>query len=290
MATTSLLLCGHAEAAVQFSMSTQAQNLQVLEDALLSYRGFPAPPLRSSGTLEVVTPDGVLRADKVHGEAGPFVRARGIQYAAHPEGKLRWQPPVPRGPWSGVLDATAYGDDCIQGPFLNRLQEIGPARMSERCLFLNVWAPVVEHEHEHEPPWARGSLPVLVWMHGGSFTSGGTSHYGADRLFSYRRDFVLVTLNYRLGALGWLGGAAVAAESADGSAGNFGLQDSREALRWVARNAAAFGGDPTRVAICGESAGSSMVETHLTAPRSARLFSRAILQSGAFDNYTTQAT
>ena len=135
-------------------MSTQAQNLQVLEDALLSYRGFPAPPLRSSGTLEVVTPDGVIRADKVHGEAGPFVRARGIQYAAHPEGKLRWQPPVPRGPWSGVLDATAYGDDCIQGPFLNRLQEIGPARMSERCLFLNVWAPFIERPslgalHEH---------------------------------------------------------------------------------------------------------------------------------------------
>lgn len=116
----------------------------------------------------------------------------------------------------------------------------------------------------------------------------GTSHYGADRLFSYRRDFVLVTINYRLGALGWLGGAAVAAESTDGSAGNFGLQDSREALRWVARNAAAFGGDAARVAICGESAGASMVETHLAAPRSARLFSRAILQSGAFDNYTTQ--
>ena len=117
----------------------------------------------------------------------------------------------------------------------------------------------------------------------------GTSKYGADRLFSYRNDFVLVTLNYRLGALGWLGGAAVAADSADGSAGNFGLQDSREALRWVARNAVAFGGDAARVAICGESAGASMVETHLAAPRSARLFSRAILQSGAFDNYTTQA-
>ena len=100
---------------------------------------------------------------------------------------------------------------------------------------------------------------------------------------------MLVTINYRLGALGWLGGAAVAADSADGSAGNFGLQDSREALRWVARNAAAFGGDAARVAICGESAGASMVETHLAAPRSARLFSRAILQSGAFDNYTTQA-
>ena len=166
MATTSLLLCGHAEAALTFSMSTQAQNLQLLEDALLSYRGFPAPPLRSSGTLEVVTPDGVVRADKVRGEAGPFLRARGIQYAAHPEGKLRWQPPVPRGPWSGVLDATAYGDDCIQGPMLNRLQEIGPARMSERCLFLNVWAPVGA---------APSSLPVLVWIHGGSFTSGGTT-------------------------------------------------------------------------------------------------------------------
>ena len=100
---------------------------------------------------------------------------------------------------------------------------------------------------------------------------------------------MLVTVNYRLGALGWLGGAAVAADSTDGSAGNFGLQDSREALRWVARNAAAFGGDAARVAICGESAGASMVETHLAAPRSARLFSRAILQSGAFDNYTTQA-
>ena len=114
MATTSLLLCGHAEAAVQFSMSTQAQNLQVLEDALLSYRGFPAPPLRSSGTLEVVTPDGVIRADKVHGEAGPFVRARGIQYAAHPEGKLRWQPPVPRGPWSGVLDARKAARESVE--------------------------------------------------------------------------------------------------------------------------------------------------------------------------------
>ena len=167
MATTSLLLsCGHAEAALKFSMSAQAQNLQLLEDALLSYRGYPPPPLRSSGTLDVMTPDGALRADKVRGEAGPFLRARGIQYAAHPEGKLRWQPPVPRGPWSGVLDATAYGDDCIQGPMLNRLQEIGPARMSERCLFLNVWAPVGA---------TPGSLPVLVWIHGGSFTSGGTT-------------------------------------------------------------------------------------------------------------------
>jgi hypothetical protein len=166
MVTTSLLLCAHAEAAHTFSMSTQAQNLQLLEDALLSYRGFPPPPLRSSGTLEVATPDGVVRADKVHGEAGPFLRARGVQYAAHPEGKLRWQPPVPRGPWSGVLDATAYGDDCIQGPLLNRLQEIGPARMSERCLFLNVWAPVGA---------PTGSLPVLVWIHGGSFTAGGTT-------------------------------------------------------------------------------------------------------------------
>ena len=165
MATTSLLLCGHAEAALEFSMSTQAQNLQLLEDALLSYRGYPPPPLRSSGTLDVMTPDGALRADKVRGEAGPFLRARGIQYAEHPEGKLRWQPPVSRGPWSGVMDATAYGDDCIQGPMLNRLQEIGPARMSERCLFLNVWAPVGA---------ATGSLPVLVWIHGGSFTSGGT--------------------------------------------------------------------------------------------------------------------
>ena len=161
MATTSLLLCGHAGA---WSMSTQAQNLQLLEDAVLAYRGTLPPPLKSSGTLEVETPDGIIRADQVSGDAGPFLRARGIQYGMHPEGGLRWQPPVPRGSWTGVLDATAFGDDCVQGPMLSRLQEIGAAPMSERCLFLNVWAPAGA---------APGSLPVIVWMHGGSFTSGG---------------------------------------------------------------------------------------------------------------------
>jgi len=134
----------------------------------------------------------------------------------------------------------------------------------------------------------RPAHPVLVWFHGGSFVAGGSTHYGGDGLFAYRRDVVFVVCNYRLGAFGWLGGSHVAASSTDGSAGNFGLQDTREVLRWVRRNIRGFGGDASRVTIAGESAGASLVETHLAARRSAGLFSQAIMQSGAFDNYTTQ--
>lgn len=128
----------------------------------------------------------------------------------------------------------------------------------------------------------------MFWMHGGSFTFGGTSNYHGNPMFVHRRDVVLVTANYRLGALGWMGGAAVARQNAGGSSGNFGLQDTRAAMQWVQRNIGAFGGDPDRVTIFGESAGASLVETHLVAPKSDGLFHRGIMQSGPFDNYTVQ--
>eukprot|EP00930_Biecheleria_cincta_P034376 TRINITY_DN23768_c0_g1_i1.p1 TRINITY_DN23768_c0_g1~~TRINITY_DN23768_c0_g1_i1.p1 ORF type:complete len:468 (+),score=62.06 TRINITY_DN23768_c0_g1_i1:433-1836(+) len=117
---------------------------------------------------------------------------------------------------------------------------------------------------------------------------GGSSRYGGEEMMTVRSDVILVTVNYRLGALGWLGGKAVANSTSDGSSGNFGLQDTREALRWVQRNIQALGGDAGRVTIFGESAGASMVASHLVAPRSAGLFSGAIMQSGSFDNETMQ--
>jgi len=151
--------------------------------------------------------------------------------------------------------------------------------MSESCLYLNVWAPHGDNSEK---------LPVLVWFHGGSFTMGGSTTYPGDGIFALRRNAILVTANYRLGALGWLGGKAVSESTSDGSSGNFGLQDTRVAMKWVQRNIAGFGGDPNRVTIFGESAGASLVETHLSAPLSNGLFRSAIMQSGAFDNYTTQ--
>merc|ERR1719454_2400142 len=117
---------------------------------------------------------------------------------------------------------------------------------------------------------------------------GGTTSYTADGIFSHRQNAVLVTANYRLGALGFIGGKAIAKSTVDGSSGNFGLQDTRLVLEWVRRNIASFGGDPHRVTIFGESSGASLVETHLSAPRSNGLFRNAIIQSGAFDNYTVQ--
>lgn len=120
----------------------------------------------------------------------------------------------------------------------------------------------------------------MVWFYGGSFVLGGSSTFDGDELLSRHHDAILVTVNYRLGALGWLGGAAVAATTQDGSQGNFGFQDTREALRWVQRNIATFGGDPKRVTIFGESAGSSLVACHMVSRRSSGLFSRAIMESG----------
>ena len=243
----------------------------------------------------IVTPDGALKTQRVvpvpakqdAEEGAGWIRARGIQYAQHPVGLLRWQPPVPRGAWYGTLDATQFGANCVQAPLLSQLQGIGRGHMSEGCLFLNVWAPATGGggrgigARPASNPSAAVGLAVLVWVHGGSFTMGGSSTFSGDGIFLHRRDVVLVTINYRLGAFGWLAGPHVQANTTDGSKGNFGLQDVQEALRWVRRNIRAFGGDPSRVTVAGESAGASIVETLLAAPTANGLFERAIMQSGA---------
>jgi para-nitrobenzyl esterase len=187
----------------------------------------------------------------------------GIPYAAPPVGPLRWQPPAPAPPWPGVRNATRPGPRCMQD---STDLELG-RQTDEDCLSLNVWTP---------PPAADERRPVMVWIHGGSFVNGSGGIYNASWLAT-RGDIVVVTINYRLGALGFLAHPAFGPK---GDVGNYGLADQQAALRWVRDNIAKFGGDPDKVTIAGESAGAMSVCDHLVAPGSAGLFRAAILQSG----------
>ena len=274
---TSVYLASNEAMAVPIS-----HDVHNFENYMATYLNMHRLPRSLPATAKVVVdlPDGSLRVDRVQGRDGAgWLRARGIQYAQHPIGDFRWQPPKPYGKWKGLIDATRFGDNCITASYHNRLESTALAAMSESCLYLNIWFP---------DPTPAQPKAIMVWFHGGSFTSGGTSAYGADGIFAYRRDVLLVTVNYRLGALGFLGGSAVARTTTDGSSGNFALQDTRLALAWVRRNCRALGGDPDRITIFGESSGSSMVASHLTMPRSAGFFHSAIMQSGAWDHYTVQ--
>jgi para-nitrobenzyl esterase len=185
----------------------------------------------------------------------------GIPYAAPPIGPLRWQPPAAPTSWKGFRDATRPGPRCIQ----DTGNDIDRRETSEDCLTLNVWTP---------PP-SDEKRPVLVWIHGGGFLNGSGDVYDARRLTS-RGDIVVVTINYRLGALGFMAHPAL---GAGGDVGNYGLADQQAALRWVHDNIAGFGGDPDKVTIAGESAGGMSVCDHLVAPDSTGSFRAAIMQS-----------
>jgi para-nitrobenzyl esterase len=196
---------------------------------------------------------------------------RGIPYAAPPVGPLRWQPPGPAARWSGVRPATQLGHNCVQHqPY----SDIDPftAGVSEDCLYLNVYTSSLD---------PRGQpRPVLVWIHGGGFWAGFGGEERHNGLRLAQKGAVVVTLNYRLGAFGFLAHPAFAAESPHHAAGNYGLLDQIAALQWVQRNIARFGGDPSRVAIFGESAGGMSVGSLIASPLAKGLFERAILESG----------
>lgn len=216
------------------------------------------------GSAVVHTDKGVVRGT-VAGGVRAFL---GIPYAAPPVGDLRWRAPEPAAAWHGIRDATSFAPHCAQpaSPY-------GVASTSEDCLYLNVYAP------SSALPRA-GSAPVMVWIHGGALTTGESEDYDPAPLVA--RGVIVVTLNYRLGALGFLAHAALTAESPHHASGNFGLLDQQAALRWVQRNARAFGGDPSNVTIFGESAGGLSVHSHLASPLAAGLFDRAIVESGAY--------
>lgn len=214
-----------------------------------------------------------LRLDSgwVRGEARDDVVAfSGIPYAAPPVGDRRLAPPAAPSPWTGVRDATRPSPSCPQpGGFgEDGVQVAG----QEDCLYLDAVVPRDAGERR---------LPVLVWLHGGAMISGAANQYDGARLAS-RGDVIVVTANYRLGALGFLSTPALDAEHT--GSGNYGLLDQNAVLRWVRRNATAFGGDPGQVTVAGQSAGSRSICAQLASPAARGLFQRAVLQSGPCAN------
>jgi para-nitrobenzyl esterase len=190
----------------------------------------------------------------------------GIPYAAPPVGALRWQPPQPAARWSGVRDATQFAPHCPQPP-----TPFGQASTSEDCLFLNVFTPSHQGIGSHHP--------VMVWIHGGALVTGESNDYIPTKLVD--DGVTVVTINYRLGALGFLAHPALA--DANGQSGDYGLMDQQAALRWVQRNIASFGGDPRDVTIFGESAGGLSVLSQVASPQARGLFERAIAESGSYN-------
>ena len=210
------------------------------------------------------TVEGELTADQ------KVLAFKGIPYAAPPVGDLRWKAPQPAAKWSGVKETKSFGYHCVQSGSYPDMQfhDSGP---SEDCLTLNVWTPAGAKP---------GSLPVMVWIFGGGFVTGGTSENRQDGQFLAHRDVVVVSMNYRLGIMGFMTHPELAAESGRNSSGNYGLMDIAAALEWVKRNAAEFGGDAKNVTIFGESAGSFAVSTVMASPISKGLVAKAIGESG----------
>ena len=210
---------------------------------------------------------GLISGTLAVSEPGKEVRTyKGIPYAAPPVGDLRWKPPQPVAPWTGVRECTRWGNRCAQsGAF-------GEGNPSEDCLYLNVTTPAKT---------TADKLPVMVFFHGGGLTIGS----GNGPLYNHyalpQHGVVLVTVNHRLGPIGFLAHPALAAESANNSSGNYGILDLIAALQWVQRNIAAFGGDPGNVTIFGESGGGGKVLACLTSPLAKGLFHRAIIESGS---------
>lgn len=211
-----------------------------------------------------------IETGQLQGSDDGTVRAfLGVPYAAPPVGDLRWRPPQPAARWPGVRDATRTGASCRQ--VLSSPTQLSPiGRTAEDCLFLNIWTPA-----------ARGDRrPVMVWLHGGGFIAGSGSERQFDGHALARRGAILVTINYRLGRLGFFAHPALAAEQPGEMRGNYGLMDQVAALRWVRRNIAAFGGDPDNVTLFGQSAGGISTLLLLASGEARGLFHKAIVLSG----------
>lgn len=212
-------------------------------------------------TVQTLTESGYVSGTT---EDGTWVY-KGIPYAAAPTGELRWKPPADVTPWAGVRAATEFAPACPQKG------ADAPAITSEDCLYLNVWSPANSQSERQA---------VMFFIHGGGFSEGAGSLaiYNGHELA--KKGVVVVTINYRLGSLGFLAHPKLDEESAEGVSGNYGLLDQIKALSWVQNNIHAFGGDPSQVTIFGESAGATSILSLLSSPRSALLYKQAIVESG----------
>jgi para-nitrobenzyl esterase len=227
--------------------------------------------IMTPGGTTALEPRAVVEQGALVGRSDEGVSSfKGVPYAAPPVGPLRWRPPQRAEPWSGEREAGQVGSICIQPP-ANGDPGVGPLPMSEDCLTLNVWTPVER----------AGPRPVMVWIHGGGFNNGSGTAALYDGTNLAKRGVVVVTVNYRLGRLGFFDHPALAAEREPGEpGGNYGMMDIVAALEWVRDNAAAFGGDAGNVTVFGESAGGAAVTRLMISPRARGLFHRAVVQSG----------
>ena len=228
--------------------------------------GFAAEVVRTdAGALE-----GTRNADGVR-------IFKGVPFAAPPVGDLRWKPPQPVAKWTGTRKATEFGPRCMQARVFSDMvfRDSGP---SEDCLTLNVWTPAQSPKEK---------LPVMVWIYGGGFVAGGSSEPRQDGEQLAKLGVVVVSMNYRLGVFGFLSHPELTKEAGKRAAsGNYGLLDQQAALEWVRRNISGFGGDPGKVTIFGESAGSFSVSAQMASPLNEGLFHRAIGESGAMFSAT----
>lgn len=245
---------------VRWAWATAAAAILLTSCAGPARKELPAQIRTQSGLVEgMPSTDGKVRAFE------------GIPFAAPPVGKLRWQPPQPAAAWEGVKKATAFGARCMQAPIYSDMvfRDPGP---SEDCLYLNVWTPAQS---------ADAKLPVMVWIYGGGFAAGATSEPRQDGSKLAEKGVVVVSMNYRLGIFGFLAHPELTKESSHQASGNYGLLDQAAALDWVHKNIAAFGGNPDKVTIFGESAGSISVSAQMASPLSKDLIHGAIGESGS---------
>ncbi|MEO7493348.1 MAG: carboxylesterase family protein [Massilia sp.] len=228
---------------------------------------FCLAALGSAGAHAATRSDPVkVQGGVIVGEhAGALNTYLGIPFAAPPVGDLRWRAPQAVVPWQGVREARSFSAACAQ----TAVWVTHPK--SEDCLYLNVWAPQ-----------SAKKLPVIVWIHGGGYYGGTAASDGFHGANLARRGAVVVSVNYRLGIFGFFAHPELTAQSSDHASGNQGILDQIAALRWVRNNIAAFGGDPARVAIAGESAGGSSVGVLVASPLAKGLFQRAIAESGNY--------
>jgi para-nitrobenzyl esterase len=224
--------------------------------------------LTSENNLPTVkTANGILQGIQVSG----ISMFKGVPFAKPPVGDLRWKEPMPVKNWEGIRKADHFAARAMQLPVFSDMQFRSDG-VSEDCLYLNVWTPAKTGKEE---------LPVLVYFYGGGFIAGDGSEFRYDGESMARRGIVSVTVNYRLGIFGFMAHPELTKESPHHASGNYGLMDQTEALRWIHKNIASFGGDPDKITIAGESAGSFSVSAQVVSPLPRNLFAAAIGESGS---------